>query len=116
MGHSGVMLIAEIQNRKGIRGHSLEHAAAFDLFDDGGDKAFAIEGHMERLFCPGDDFRDMKGLIGGEEYVIDDTQPLLGHEVKEEGIKGSKAGLIGLFLIPWERFWQGKRRFKLAPK
>ena len=73
MGHSGVMLIADIQNRKGIRGHSLEHTAAFDLLDDGRDKAFAIEGHVEGLLCPGDDFRDMKRLVGGEEYVIDDT-------------------------------------------
>ena len=72
-GRSGVMLIADIQNRKGIRGHSLEHTAAFDLLDDGRDKAFAIEGHMERLLCAGDDFGDMKGLVGGEEYVINYT-------------------------------------------
>jgi hypothetical protein len=98
------MLIAGIQNRKGIGCDSLEHTATFDLLDDGRDKTFTIEGHMEGFLCPGDDFGDMKGLVCGEEYVIYDTRRREGHGVKEAGNKGSKAGLIGLFLIPKERF------------
>jgi len=97
-GHSGVMLIADIQDCKGIRGHSLEHTAAFDLLDDGRDKAFAIEGHMERLLCPGDDFRYMKGLVGGEEYVINDTH--LG----PTGSTGLKPGLFSLSQELADRF------------
>jgi hypothetical protein len=96
--HSEVMLIADIQNRKSIRGDSLEHTAVFDLLDDGRDKAFTIEGHVESLLCPGNDFRDMKGLIGGEEYVINDTH--LG----PTGSSGLKPRLFSLYQELSDRF------------
>jgi hypothetical protein len=46
------------------------------------------ESHAESFLCPGDDFRDMKRLIGRQEYVINDTQLIVGNEVKQAGLRG----------------------------
>jgi hypothetical protein len=93
IGRSGAMLIGDIQNRKGIRCDSLEHTATFSLLDDGRDKAFTIEGHVEGCLCPGDDFGDMKGPVGGEQYVINDTH------LRPTGSSGFK---LRLFSLPQE--------------
>jgi hypothetical protein len=47
-------------------------------------------------------------VISLEEYYK------VGHEVKEAGVDGGQNGLIGLFLVTRECFWQAHRRFKLA--
>jgi hypothetical protein len=80
------MLFADVQNRKGIGCDALEHTVTFDLLNDGRDKAFTIESHMERFFDPDDDLGDMERLVGGEEYVINYTQLTIGDEVKEAGM------------------------------